>query len=47
MGVAKKVDVETRKSLGLGENDGLKAFCKEYEGSTFQVSMTMGVPSSN
>ena len=47
MGVAKKVDAETRKSLGLGENDDLKAFCKEYEGSTFYVSMTMGVLSSN
>jgi len=35
MAVGNKVEVETRNALGLGENDDLKAFCREYEHSTF------------
>ena len=33
MAVGDKVEAETKKALGLGENDDLEAFCKEYEDS--------------
>ena len=31
--VGDTVEAETKKALGLGETDDLKAFCKEYEDS--------------
>ena len=31
MAVGDKVEAETKKALGLGENDDLEAFCKRYE----------------
>ena len=31
MAVGDKVEAETKKALGLGENDDLEAFCKGYE----------------
>ena len=31
--VGNKVEAETKKALGLGKNDDLEAFCKEYEDS--------------
>ena len=31
MAVGDKVEVETKKALGLGENDDLEVYCKEYE----------------
>ena len=31
MAVGDKVEAETKKALGLGENDDLEAYCKEYE----------------
>ena len=29
--VGNKVEAETKKALGLGENDELEAYCKRYE----------------
>ena len=31
MAVGDKVEAETKKALGLGENDDLEVYCKEYE----------------
>ena len=31
MAVGDKVEAETKKVLGLGENDDLEPFCKRYE----------------
>ena len=31
MAVGDKVEAETKKALGLGENDDLEAYCKRYE----------------
>ena len=33
MAVGDKVEAETKKALGLGENDDLEAYCKRYEDS--------------
>ena len=30
MAVGNKVEAETKKALGLGENDDLEAYCKRY-----------------
>ena len=35
MVVGKKVEAETKKALGLGENGDLEDFCKKFEDSTF------------
>ena len=32
--VGNKVEAETKKALGLGENDELEAYCKRYEDAT-------------
>ena len=32
--VGNKVEAETKKALGLGENDELGAYCKRYEDAT-------------
>ena len=34
MAVGNKVEAETKKALGLGDNDELEAYCKRYEGAT-------------
>ena len=31
LAVGDKVEAETKKALGLGENDDLEVYCKEYE----------------
>ena len=35
MAVGNKVEAETKKALGLGENGDLEDFCNKYEDSTF------------
>ena len=32
--VGNKVEAETKKALGLGENDELEAYCNRYEDAT-------------
>ena len=39
MALGDKVEAETKKALGLGENDDLEAYCKEYEGIALSSGM--------
>ena len=39
MAVGDKVEAETKKVLGLGENDDLEACYKEYEGIALSSGM--------
>ena len=37
--VGDTVEAETKKALGLGENDDLEAYCNEYEGIALSSGM--------
>ena len=39
MAVGDKVEAETKKALGLGENDDLEVYCKEYEDIALRSGM--------